>query len=72
MKIPQRKLYSTEHIELLSTIGQGIHTVKTIIIYKTLTIMYTGESGLVYKAYVKKEDQTDLVAVKTGKGEEIH
>ena len=29
-KIPQNKLYSTEHIELLSTVGQGIHDIYSI------------------------------------------
>ena len=74
MKIPQNKLYSTEHIELLSTVGQGIHLLCIIILYIQNQVNYkifAGESGLVYKAYVKKGEQTDIVAIKTGKGEKI-
>jgi len=29
----------------------------------------TGDSGLVYKAYLSVSDGTEIVAVKTGKGE---
>ena len=38
MKIPSNKLYSTEHIELLSTIGQGIHDACVILLINTGTI----------------------------------
>lgn len=39
--------------------------------YCYIYILYinTGESGVVYKAYINKAIGTDLVAVKTGKGE---
>ena len=69
MKIPQNKLYSTEHIELLSTIGQGIHLISYI--QNQVNVFFAGESGLVYKAYVKKGEHTDIYAIKTGKGEKI-
>ena len=38
-------------------------------VYHKISDLYIGESGLVYKAYVKKGGQTDIVAIKTGKGE---
>lgn len=31
MEIPPNKLYSTEHIELLRTIGQGIHVYSSLL-----------------------------------------
>ena len=45
----------------------------TYILFKSINVhtFYTGESGLVYKAYVKKGGQTDIFAIKTGKGENI-
>ena len=67
MKIPPNKLYSTEHIELLSTIGQGTVCSLILVLYSFM-IMYTGVSGLVYKAYVNMGGQRDVVAIKTGKG----
>ena len=72
MKIPPNKLYSTEHIELLSTIGQGVLYYTLILLLHSSMIMYTGESGLVYKACVNIGEQTDVVAIKTGKGKKIY
>ena len=42
-----------------------------IIMFHDLVVYFcpTGVSGLVYKAYVKKEETKDVVAIKTGKGE---
>ena len=60
-------LFPKSCIELSRVIGQGIYWGKSLYSLAML-VMITGESGLVYRAYVKRGQMNELVAIKTGKG----
>ena len=69
--IPHEMLIRKENIQLSNVIGQGIKkhyffNIKQPIMY---TLFLTGEFGQVYKGYLKTHHMTDVVAVKTLKGE---
>ena len=62
-------LFPNSCIELTRVIGQG-----TCIYWgnplssQAMLVVITGESGLVYRGYVKRGEMKELVAIKTGKG----
>ena len=68
--IPEHLIVCAANIQLMDTIGQGIKLVGTIDIY--LSISYTsGEFGIVYKGLIVKNLVTDVVAIKTLKGNKL-
>ena len=60
-------LFPKSCIELSRVIGQGMYWGKPLYSLAML-VMITGESGLVYRGYVKRGQMNELVAIKTGKG----
>ena len=61
-------LFPKSDLELGRVIGQGGEGWgKSNILFSGHSII-TGESGLVYRGYVKRGAFTELVAIKTGKG----
>ena len=65
-------LIRKENIQLSNIIGQGDNKnyfIKESVMY---TLFLTGEFGQVYKGYLKTHHMTDVVAVKTLKGEYPH
>ena len=60
-------IFTKNQIQLSNTVGQGIsytHFKSQLV----CMIIISGESGLVYKAYINTAIGRELVAVKTGKG----
>ena len=64
-------IYSKDQLELRSTIGQGVFHVIFFKCKQQLSCIISGESGLVYKGYIKTSIGKELVAIKTGKGMNI-
>ena len=64
-------LFPKSCIELTRVIGQGIYWGNPLSSLAMLVVI-TGESGLVYRGYVKRGEMDELVAIKTGKGIIIH
>ena len=65
----KKMIYSKNQLQLSSTVGQGIlYTIPIM----SFTLSISGESGLVYKAYMNTAVGKELVAVKTGKGYTIN
>ena len=60
-------LFPKSCIELTRVIGQGIYWGNPLSSLAMLVVI-TGESGLVYRGYVKRGEMKELVAIKTGKG----
>ena len=58
-------IYLKDQIELSTTIGQGINA---YVFIRVRQQNIAGESGLVYRGYIKTAVGNKLVAVKTGKG----
>ena len=66
----KRMIYFKDQLELTTTVGQGkFHIVHLEDISQNIII--SGESGLVYKGYIKTSVGKELVAIKTGKGMNI-
>ena len=59
-------IYSKNQLKLSTTIGQGLYASDLILLL--MSQYCSGESGLVYKAYINTAIGKELVAVKTGKG----
>ena len=55
-------------IELARVIGQGIIYWGKPLYSLAMLVMITGESGLVYRGYVKRGQMNESVAIKTAKG----
>ena len=65
-KLERKKMiYSKDRIELTATIGQGSNA---RVFIRVMKIVIAGESGLVYRGYIKTAIGNELIAVKTGKG----
>ena len=65
-KLERKKMiYSKDRIELTATIGQGSNA---CVFIRVMKIVIAGESGLVYRGYIKTAIGNELIAVKTGKG----
>ena len=60
-------LFPNSCIELSRVIGQGIYWENPLYEIAMLVVI-TGQSGLVYRGYVKRGQMNELVAIKTGKG----
>ena len=66
MELASHLIILKNEIKLLTCIGQGI---SFLLLLQTVTKMYIGEFGIVYKAhYYKNEGYPSFVAVKTLKG----
>ena len=68
----KRMIYLKDQLELTTTVGQGKFYItdfehKQDILQNNIS----GESGLVYKGYIKTSVGKQLVAIKTGKGRNI-
>ena len=65
-------VFSSHQISLSNTVGQGkdlVHQVNSTLENMVCNILYcVGESGLVYRAYLSSGGETQVVAVKAGKG----
>ena len=63
-------IYLKDQLELTTIVGQGnFHIIHLEDILQNIII--SGESGLVYKGYIKTSVGKELVAIKTGKGMNI-
>ena len=63
----KKMIYSKNQLQLSTTVGQGSFCVYALFRYY-MRYKFSGESGLVYKAYINTAIGKELVAVKTGKG----
>ena len=61
-------IYFKDQLELTTTVGQGIFHINFFEPKQHISNILSGESGLVYKGYIKTSVGKDLVAIKTGKG----
>ena len=65
----KKMIYSKDQIELTATIGQGSNA---CVFIRVMKIVIAGESGLVYRGYIKTAIGKELIAVKTGKGTKMN
>ena len=61
-------IYFKDQLELTTTVGQGKFHIIHFEHKQHISHNLSGESGLVYKGYIKTSVGKDLVAIKTGKG----
>ena len=69
--LPRSMVFSSHQISLSNTVGQGKHqdAINSVLENLVCNILYcVGESGLVYRAYLSSGGETQVVAVKAGKG----